>query len=174
MKTDGTTETATKTIPATGRATVDVNSDVPALVGFDHSVTIATTNSVEFVAERAIYKDYGTVDWAAGHCSIGSTNPSTTWYLPEGSTAGNFDEFILLQNPGSTAATVTLTYLSESTTAVTATTTVGATSRKTVDPSVTIPSGHFSTKIESTEDIVAERAMYWSSKNAHCSIGLSD
>lgn len=174
MKTDGTTETATKTIPATGRATVHVGNDVPALAGFDHSVKIATTNDVEFVAERAMYRDYGSIDWAAGHCSIGSTAPATTWYLPEGSTAGNFNEFLLLQNPGSTTATVTLTYLSESTTPVTATTTVGATSRKTVDPGATISNGHFSTKVESTEAIVAERSMYWNSRNAHCSKGISE
>ena len=36
---------------------------------------------------------------------------STTWYLAEGSTSGDFALFYLLQNPNPTATTVTVRYL---------------------------------------------------------------
>ncbi len=44
----------------------------------------------------------------AGHDTIGVTNPSQNWYLAEGYTGGNFDEWILIQNPGDTDAATTL------------------------------------------------------------------
>ena len=37
--------------------------------------------------------------------------PSTTWYLAEGSTSGEFALFYLLQNPQATAVTATVRYL---------------------------------------------------------------
>ena len=48
-----------------------------------------------------------------GSCSIGTTSPSTTWYLPEGSSAWNFETWTLVENPGDTTADVTLTYLTK-------------------------------------------------------------
>ena len=47
--------------------------------------------------------------WGGGygsHSETASAAPSTTWFLAEGATHGAFQLFYLLQNPGSTAATV--------------------------------------------------------------------
>ncbi len=36
---------------------------------------------------------------------------STTWYLAEGSTAGGFETWVLVQNPNGSSATVNLIYM---------------------------------------------------------------
>jgi hypothetical protein len=61
------------------------------------------------VAERAMYFDYMGVD--GGHCSIGAPAPSSTWYLPEGRTAGEFDTYVLVMNPNAYAAKVKATFM---------------------------------------------------------------
>ncbi|MBU4489203.1 MAG: hypothetical protein KKE79_01035, partial [Actinobacteria bacterium] len=45
------------------------------------------------------------------HDSIGVTEPNKTWYLAEGSTAGGFETWVLVQNPGTETATVDLTFM---------------------------------------------------------------
>ena len=61
------------------------------------------------VAERAMYFKYMGVD--GGHCSIGAPGPSGTWYLPEGRTAGEYDTYVLVMNPNSTATRVRATFM---------------------------------------------------------------
>jgi hypothetical protein len=58
------------------------------------------------VAERAMYDVART--W--GHDSIGVTGTAMKWYLPEGATAGGFETFVLIQNPGATNVTLDLTF----------------------------------------------------------------
>ncbi|HTV01060.1 MAG TPA: hypothetical protein VMF13_10995 [Luteitalea sp.] len=45
------------------------------------------------------------------HAETSAAAPSTTWYLAEGSTQGDFELFYLLQNPAATATTVRVRYL---------------------------------------------------------------
>jgi len=45
-----------------------------------------------------------------GHDSIGVTEPSTHWYLAEGCTNYGFEEYVSIQNPGSSSSKVTFTY----------------------------------------------------------------
>ncbi len=42
--------------------------------------------------------------------SVGATEPSKIWYLAEGCTAGGFETWILVQNPGQTPAEVSVVY----------------------------------------------------------------
>src|SRR5260370_36416330 len=63
-----------------------------------------------------------------------SSPTSTTWYFAEGSVGGGFQEFITMQNPSSTqAATINISYLFQSRSAVTVTHTVPASTRGTVN-----------------------------------------
>src|SRR5260370_5038743 len=56
-----------------------------------------------------------------------SSPTSTTWYFAEGSVGGGFQEFITMQNPSSTqAATVNISYLFQSRSALTVTPTIPA------------------------------------------------
>ena len=59
-----------------------------------------------------------TLTWGGGmgagygsHAERAISGPASTWYFAEGATHGAFDLFYLLQNPGATAATATITYL---------------------------------------------------------------
>jgi hypothetical protein len=61
------------------------------------------SGNTPFIAERSIYWGQGR---AEGTNTIGETNVSWRWYLPEGVAGGNFETFLLLGNPNSTAATV--------------------------------------------------------------------
>ncbi len=48
--------------------------------------------------------------WEGGHASAGSTALSQSWFMAEGATGSYFNTFILVANPNTTAADVTLTY----------------------------------------------------------------
>ena len=90
-------------------------------VPWEWSVSTMVTSSANIVAERTVYwrrgtgpPDVGTADpealalqgtvRASSHGSIGAAQPSTSWYLGEGSTgrdgSGDFETWVLLANPG--------------------------------------------------------------------------
>jgi len=54
------------------------------------------------VAERAMYFNYKNTEGqsrSGGHASIGASELSGNWYMPEGYTGNGFDTYILLMNP---------------------------------------------------------------------------
>ncbi len=74
----------------------------------DTDVSTTVTSDVPVVAERAMYFDYqGKTD---GHDSAGADFPSDSWYLAEGYTGGDFDTWVLVQNPGQEAKHVTMDF----------------------------------------------------------------
>ena len=109
MDQDANTVVVNQDIGATQRYTIHVNQ-VSGMENRDVSTTIVSTNEIPVRAERAMYWNSGDLNWIGGHDSIGITSPSTSWYLAEGCTNG-FDEYVLLQNPNSTAATIELTFM---------------------------------------------------------------
>ena len=61
------------------------------------------------VAERTMY--FGDAPlWSGGGAAAGQTSLSTRWDFAEGATGTYFATFLLLANPGTTAAAVTITY----------------------------------------------------------------
>ncbi len=80
------------------RVTVYLNA-LPELQAGREVGTVVEVVGGGVVAERAMYFSYEGKR-AGGHCSIGAASPSTTWYLPEGYTGGEFDTYLLLMNPG--------------------------------------------------------------------------
>ncbi len=110
-----------------------------------------------------------TVIWGQGDdrgASLGLAVPaSTTWYLAEGATLGNFELFYLLANPNATDAEVEITYLVERGTPIVKTYTVPAQRRLTVWVDYEAPAlahAELSASVRSTNDVpvVVERAMY--------------
>jgi len=103
-----------------------------------------------------------------GHASTGVRSPETQWYLAEGYTGQNFQTYILIQNPTETDADVVVTYMPDVGANVVKSLTVPANSRFTIlandndanKPGLG-PDIAFATKVESTEPIVVERAMYF-------------
>jgi len=154
-------------LPGGRRTTFLANTYVPN--NTDVSTKVESDKPV--ICERAMY-GAGMV-WA--HDSIGVTTPSPTWYLAEGCTAQGMQTYILVQNPGSEAAHIKLTF---------------QTGRGEVPgPEVDLPGGRrttflantyvpnntdVSTKVESDKPVICERAMYGAGMVwAHDSIGVT-
>jgi len=154
-------------VPAHSRKTIKVNDDVPP---DDVSVTVNATKPL--VAERSMYWDAR----RGGHDSIGTSLPSLSWFMAEGSTKWGFDTFVLVQNPGTVDATVNMTYLTGSGPVPEAPPiVVKAGTRTTVDPRGVVGNADFSTKVTSSRGIICERSMYWNNgtgKAGHDTIGL--
>ena len=119
MKDGGENQIANVTVPPTSRRSVHANEVVPKAA---FATKIVADQPI--VAERSVYLANG-----GGHNTIASAVTSKTWYLAEGSTEDSFDTWLLIQNPGRTAANVTVTYLRENGPPRQQKVTVGATSR---------------------------------------------
>ena len=175
MDKDGNTEVLNETIPATSRRTYYVNTYMP---GKSVSTKVESTNGVGIIAERAMYWDVDGMHWAGGHCSCGVTSTALTWYLAEGCT-DDFDEYVLIQNPNSSTANVTVTFMTGDGTTVERKINVPETSRYTIHVNDYVPNESVSTKVESDIGIIAERAMYWDVDGhhwmgGHCSKGIAE
>jgi hypothetical protein len=90
------------------RVTVPVDS-IAELANTDVSGVITATQPI--VVERAMYLNRPGQPFAAGHESAGVTAPATEWFLAEGATGSFFDLFVLIANPGVSAAQVRVDYL---------------------------------------------------------------
>jgi len=131
-----------------------------ALAGRPFSTVIESDQPV--VVDRTMRWDQ------TGYGSSGETAveaPSTTWYLAEGSTSGDFALFYLLQNPGDAAATATVRFLRPAPQApIERTYSVAPRARLTipVDAIPELVSTDVSGVVTSTQPIIVERAMYLS------------
>ena len=99
----GASSTVNVFVPAGGKRTLFMDEVASPSASFSTVIE----SSVPIVADRTMSWDstaYG------AHAERASAAPSTTWFLAEGAT-GAFSLFYLLQNPGDTAASVTIRYL---------------------------------------------------------------
>ena len=103
--------------------------------------------------------------WGGGHASAGVIEPSRRWFYAEGATGSFFDTFILLSNPQTIAADVTMEYILPSGEVITAAKLVPAQGRVTVsidnEADARLHAAAVSTRITSDVPIVTERSMYW-------------
>ena len=169
----------TVTIDSNSRTTVDVN----AYVGAGKEVSIEVTgDSPNLVAERPLYFNYQGSSLPGGSDVLGASAPARNWYFAEGTTIPGFHEYITVLNPGGTTANLTFRYMVEGEGEEVHTGTVGATSRATFTASEQVGEGkHISLLLESDQDVVAERPMYFdyqglSSRGwtgGHCVIGTN-
>lgn len=155
------------TVGARSRATVRVNDDVPT-----GSVSVVVTSSVPVVVERSMY--WGGPTLRGGHNATAVPAPALDWYLPEGASTAFFDQFILIANPNGVAVQVEVDYLGTDGIKDTATYSVAANSRRTINAAVDIGqhqfpgrnfrNREFSARVRSLDPaapIIVERAMYW-------------
>jgi photosystem II stability/assembly factor-like uncharacterized protein len=105
---------------------------------------------------------------------------SKTWYLAEGTTAWGFETYVLVQNPNPSPVDVTYTFMKPGGQTQTAVFNVAENSRFTILVNSFVPSSDVSTKVEGSQPIICERAMYYTppggSKRVlgHDSIGVVD
>jgi hypothetical protein len=159
-----------KTVPANGRLTVNIESEDPALANVPVSTKIEATLPV--IVERAQYWPDPAPVWYEAHNSFGVTAAGTKWGLAEGragSGAGGGDAayqtYILIANPGAAAANVTITFLLEGGAPITKTFDVPAASRFNVTTGAgtmvpEVENQRFGAVLTSDQPIVVERAMY--------------
>jgi lysophospholipase L1-like esterase len=167
-------------VPKNGRYSIyvngglDLNNDgTPETeIAEPFSTVVTSTNNVNIAVERAMYWN----QFEGGHESTAVTAPNKTWLFAEGNTGGDasffWDTYLLLANPQAVESPVKLTFFQQTGAPVVYNTTLPANSRTTVqvrtldannDNVPDLPSASFSTKVEAQQDIIAERAMYWSS-----------
>jgi hypothetical protein len=151
--------------------TVRLNAHGWHVVGLSDGTSIQPDSDFSTVvdADRRVVVDR-TMTWDksgyGSHAETAIEAPQTTWYLAEGSTGGAFDLFYLLQNPGDTAANVTIKYLRPAPAApVVKTYVVQPKSRRTIwvdQEGPELSATDLSAKITSDQPILVERAMYFS------------
>lgn len=163
MKESGETVSRTYSLKPTSRLTIYANGIVPG-------VSFATRVEADqpIVVERAMYFEGG----ASGHSSMGVSAPATTWFLAEGSTAPPFTEFALMMNPNPRPATVTVYFMKDDGWVVTKQYEIGAFSRFTLLVNTVVPNAALSLRVEASQPIVVERAMYFG-RGGHNSTGVS-
>ena len=119
----------------------------------------------------------GVSRYYGAHTERAVSSAQRKWYFAEGS-QGFFDTYVLLANASATPVTATISFLLEIGNPIVRTYTVGATSRLTIHAgSIRELAGKsFGIVIDSTEPIIAERAMYFGSplfNGGHESAGVS-
>jgi hypothetical protein len=153
------------------RTTIFVDVADPRLAQTDVSAVISTPISAPIIVERAMYRSIPSQPFVAGHGSSGVTAPATRWFFAEGATGPYFDCFILLANPGTQPAQVSIDYLLDNGRTFTKQYVVPAEGRYTVYVDAEeIPAGSglrplevvaVSSTVQSDVPIIAERAMWW-------------
>jgi uncharacterized repeat protein (TIGR01451 family) len=155
--------TSTVQVAPLSRRTIHAGS----VAGLTHrSFGIVVDAAQPIVAERAMYfGSTATRLWTGGAATAGATAPSSTWYFAEGATGTFFDTFILLMNPDTVDAQVTLRYLLDTGATIDVPKVVPASGRLTVnietesDPR--LRGAVMSVQVTSDRPIVAERSVYW-------------
>ena len=144
------------TVPAKQRLTVSVNQDV----GPNKDVSCFLSSESDFIAERPLYFNYKGV-WDDGSNVFGAYSPGRKWAFAEGYTGQNFEEWLCLWNPYEETADVTITFYPESGTPLSASYSVPGATRYTVNVNALVPNRGISAIVNSSEQIVVERPMYF-------------
>ncbi len=158
MLPDGSSHISAFNIGPKTRVTFHVD-DFPGMSDTNVSVHVHAQGPV--VAERAMYFDYN--GKTGGHVSLGVNEPAKEWYFAEGYTGGGFDEYILVLNPNTRDAVVTLDFMKPDGSVYSQDFPARAGSRITinVDAAPDMGDTDVSVRLRSDLPVVAERAMYF-------------
>lgn len=169
----GVARTEVRTLPPTSRTTIPVDG-LPGLGATEVSCSISASGNI--IVERSMY--WPGPPWYGAHNSVGITTLRTRWGLAEGEVGGvdGASTFVLLANPGSSAATATLTFYRESGAPIVVTRSMLAGSRQTVAASsIGLGSGErFGVVVQSTQPIAVERSIYWNYQGALWTSGTNE
>jgi hypothetical protein len=167
----GTVVTKSLTAGPLARVTVNVETQDPQLA--DTAVSTTVSAPVPVVAERAMYWPGGAATWFEAHNSFGLAETSSRWAVADGRVGGpeEFETYLLLVNPESVEAHVTVTFSRLGLASpVVKSLVVPPNSRTNVTlashaPEVIAPTGttEFSAIVETSNltRIAVERATYW-------------
>ena len=165
LREGGGTVTRQKTIPAGTRLTVNVALEDSSLAAT--SVATRVTSDLPIVVERSMYWPMTPASWNEASNAFGVTETALRWGLAEGRVGGPnaFQTFILVANPDTTAANLTLTILRTTGAPIVKTLAVPAGGRLTITtgPGSAVPEladESFGATIVSDRPVFAERALY--------------
>ncbi len=156
FKQDGTTTEITETVLALARLTVPIHLHVPDTF----SVSTQVDATLPIIVERAMYFN----GQQSAHNSIGVTRTATEWFFPANRAFAGDEDFILIVNPNSSGTSVTASFFLEDAEPVVEAYTLSPTSRFTIPVHGVVPGRRSSVKLESTLEVAAERAFYFSSR----------
>ena len=144
---------------------------LPELASAAFSVHVHADGPV--VAERAVYFGMGYI--TGGHAAMGASALSRNWYFAEGCTAGDFDTYLLLGNPGDEDARVEIDYYTPEG-SIRGDCLVGAHARATLhlDAVPGLEGKDVSCTVRADRPLVGERAVYYdldSRRGGHADTG---
>lgn len=158
-------------LPAMSQTVINPRNDLGS-IDFSTKVECKEGKTIA-VDRRMIWTGTGAIT-QEGHCSIGVTFPSQTWYLPEGSSKWGFETWLLIQNPNSHEVSCDITYMIEGKDPVAKSKKIPANSRSSFNMAEDIGAEDASIKVESNAPVIPERAMYRNSRReGHDSIGTT-
>jgi hypothetical protein len=168
MKDNGENQVLRRTVPPTSRASLHLNELAP-----DTAFGAKIVADQPVVVERTTYLAGG-----GGHNTLAAPGVSNTWYLAEGQVKdGQIDTWILIQNPGRTPSSATVTVYRENGKTADQRYTIGGAARLAVNAKDIVGRGRFGIKVDADQPVVVERAMYFggsrdgSGTGAHASTG---
>ena len=166
-------ENVVRRYPLGAHSRYTVHADeVPGLDNAGFSTRLESAGGVGIVAEHALYFDYGSSGRRGGSCEAALAAASGTWYFAEGYTGGDFDTYILVENPGDKAARIRVTYNNPRGGGAEKDYTVRPRSRYTIHVNEIpgLESTEVATAIRSLNgvEVVAERAVYFVYTNGYC------
>ena len=165
-------------VPANSRYTVYLNAELGNVGG----VAASFDTYVPIIVERSIYWGAGRVE---GTSTAGVMGGAYEWHLPEGTTGGQFDTFMLLLNPTNVPVAADVTLFVEGkgrfTAPVSMRPTLAPYSRTTINmkqfllqlgalEGVDLTGTSFSTRVRVVNNaapIVVEHALYWQPDGAN-------
>jgi xylan 1,4-beta-xylosidase len=162
MQPGGVNTERTYSVLPRSRFTIHVDAILP-----DAEVSTRVESSVPVVVERAMYFN----GRLAGHDTIGVNSSSRRWYLAEGYTGGDFDEWVLIQNPNDAETALSVQFQTQDQDVVDRSYALPPRSRFTIHVDDILPDAQVSTYVESDQPVVVERAQYLNfMRSGTCSI----
>lgn len=163
----GSPVTTSKTIGPHARVTINIEQEAPALANVAVSTTVASTQPI--LVERSQYWPDPAPRWHEAHNSFGVVATGTRWAFADGRVGGanEAQTYVMVANPGTSAANITVTFLRGGGAApVTKTYVVPPTSRFNVrtGPGTPVPElteESFGGLITSDQPIAVEKALFW-------------
>jgi hypothetical protein len=154
----------TPTIAAGTRQSFRVNDTVET-----YNVSTQVTSSSGVICERSMYwTPQGLANKILGHDSVGVTAGWNEWYLAEGSTAGGYETWILVQNPGLAPVNIQIFYQTGTGQVAGPTATLPGESRESFRVNDNVQTFDVSTKVVVVGPgyVICERAVYWTPEGA--------
>ncbi len=152
------------TIPGESRRSYKVNETVET-----YDVSMAVYASAAVICERSMYwTPEGGSRKVLGHDSVGVTAPWNEWYLAEGSTAGGYETWVLVQNPGTAPVDIGIDYQTATGSVPGPTAAIPAEARMSFLVNDTVETFDVSTHVYviGTGYVICERAVYWTPDGA--------